>query len=258
MYQTILVEVTDHVKTITLNRPGQFNALNQQLLLELTQEIMKTKSEKHCRALIMTGAGNHFAAGADLKGIADMDADAFQSYIHLFQELLWQLENLPILTVAAVKGYAYGGGCELSLACDFRFASPDAKFALPEIKLGLIPGAGGTYRLPKLIGLSRAKMMLYTGEPVSADEAFRMGLVDRVIDGESLASETAAFCKKIAQQPIWAFQALKQSSQHAVQVDVYSARQMEVQSILSVFKTKDRAEGVQAFIEKRSPNFIGE
>ncbi|MFA8438543.1 enoyl-CoA hydratase/isomerase family protein [Pueribacillus sp. YX66] len=251
-----LKSISDGMGHIILNRPKSLNALNEEMLYELLEKLTVIENTSSYKTLIISGSGDNFAAGADLKQISEMDAKTFENYVRLIQEVTWKLEKIPILTIAAIQGVAYGGGLELALSCDFRFATPDSRFALPEIRLGLIPGGGGTYRLTKLIGLAKAKKMLYTGSVIRAEEALQVGLLEKITSEDHLIEETIEFSNDITKKSAVAFRAIKESASHAFDVDTYAARQMEVQAILSVFSGDDCKEGIQAFIEKREPQFI--
>ena len=255
MAQLQVKSISNRIGHIILNRPESFNALNAEMLEQLLKIVTDIERSSDYRAIIISGSGNNFAAGADLKRISEMDTESFEAYIRLIQEVTWKLEKIPVLTIAAIDGLAYGGGFELALACDFRFSTLHARFSLPEINLGLIPGGGGTYRLTKLIGLAKAKRILYTGEVIKAKQAEKIGFIDQITQEDRLISDAIEYCESVSSKPATAFKAIKESASHAFEVDSYAARQMEIQSILSAFNSEDCKEGIRAFIEKREPNF---
>jgi enoyl-CoA hydratase/carnithine racemase len=215
--------------------------------------------KREIRAVIITGGDEIFCAGADigeLEGTTSAEA-AFQ-HAREFQVLFDQVESLPQPVIAAVAGYALGGGCELALACDFRIASETARFGLPEIKIGAFPGGGGTQRLARLIGVAKAKEMILTGDPISAQEALAAGLVMKVASKEKLTHETNALAAKLAALPRLALQASKMLINRSQEVDLATGLELEARSFGAIAHSHDLAEGTKAFLEKRKPNFSGD
>lgn len=259
MYQTLQYSEQAAIATILLNRPEKKNALNFQMRHEFTQLTGEIAQNRALRVVIITGGVDHFCAGADISEIA-AGGDAETAYKHAreFQILFDQIEALPQPVIAAVAGYALGGGCELTLACDFRIASETARFGLPEIKIGAFPGGGGTQRLPRLIGTARAKEMIYTGDPISADQALTVGLVQKVAPKEKLMEEAALFGARLAALPRLALQASKTLINRSQEIDLASGLELEARSFGALALTHDLAEGTRAFLEKRKPNFTGD
>ncbi len=257
-YQTILYEVENGIALIRLNRPKSLNALNHELIGELGAVFDRIGSDDAIGAVIVTGSEKAFAAGADIKEIVEIAspvaAHHFVSRIHVVFD---KIERLSKPVIAAVSGFALGGGCELALVCDIRIASESAIFGLPEIKIGVIPGGGGTQRLPRLIGLGRAKELLFGGDSIDAMEAYRIGLVNKVVPVDSLLNEARKTAEKFIAQPGFALRILKMLVNDGINMDLRSALAHERRSFEVLFSTEDRKEGMQAFIEKRKPIFKG-
>ncbi len=258
VYKDIVFEISDHVAIITLNRPKAMNALTSHMLSELKTALEKIESDRKVRALVLTGGEKVFAAGFDIKEISTLktpaDAKGMLANIHQSYD---KLASLKIPVIAAASGLTFGGGFELALACDFRIASDTAKFGLPEINLGLIPGAGGTQRLPRIIGIGRASEMLFSGAPVSAHRALEMGLVNDVIPKKNLIDKAIEKAKQLASRPGFALEILKNVIQTGMDTDLKSALEYEARCFEMLFSTHDQKEGVQAFVEKRKPEFKG-
>jgi enoyl-CoA hydratase len=258
MYQTIQYTEEDAVATIQLNRPEKKNSLNNQMRLELEALLDETAKKETVRALILTGGAEIFCAGADISEIQGTNsAEAAYRHAREFQVLFDQVEALPQPVIAAVAGYALGGGCELTLACDFRLASTTARFGLPEIKIGAFPGGGGTQRLARLIGVAKAKEMIYTGDPITAEEALAVGLAMKVVAKENLIAETNSFAAKLAALPRLALQASKMLINQSQETDLASGLELEARTFGGLALTHDLAEGTKAFLQKRKPNFAG-
>lgn len=257
-YQTILYEVENGIALIRLNRPKSLNALNHELVGELGAVFDRIGSDDAIGAVILTGSEKAFAAGADIKEIVEIAspvaAHAFVSRIHVVFD---KIERLSKPVIAAVSGFALGGGCELALVCDIRIASESAIFGLPEIKIGVIPGGGGTQRLPRLVGLGRAKELLFSGDSIDAMEAYRIGLANKVVPVDSLLNEARKTAEKLIAQPGYALRMLKMLVNDGINMDLRSALAHERRSFEVLFSTEDRMEGLQAFIEKRKPIFKG-
>ena len=257
-FNTIVCEKKAGFALVTLNRPKSLNALCEELIVELGQAFSEIEKDVECAAVIITGSEKSFAAGADIKEIAQIDSPAVAyQFVARIREVFDKIENCSKPVIAAVSGFAFGGGCELALACDFRIAAENALFGLPEIKLGLIPGGGGTQRLPRLVGVGRAKELLFLGDRINAQEAWRIGLVNRVVPVESLMSECEKIAATLAKLPAVAMKMNKLAVNEGINMDLHSALSHEARCFEVLFSTEDKKEGVQAFIEKREPRFVG-
>jgi len=258
MYHNLLVGKEGGVTTIQLNRPEKKNAFNGMLRQEMEAALKRIAADPQQRVVIVTGGEEFFCAGADIGEILEANtAEATYRHAREFQLLFDQIEALPQPVVAAVAGYALGGGCELALACDFRIASEGTKFGLPEIKIGAFPGGGGTQRLPRLIGAAKAKEMILTGDTIGAEEAFSFGLVMKVVPKDKLLEEARAFAAKLAALPRLALEASKMLINRGLEVDLASALEMEARCFGNLATSHDLREGTAAFLEKRKPNFTG-
>ena len=259
MYQTLQYREEAAVATIRLHRPEKKNSLNGEMRHEMERLLRELARKPDVRAVILTGGAEIFCAGADISEIAGTgSAESAYNHAREFQILFDQVEALPQPVIAAVSGYALGGGCELTLACDFRIASETARFGLPEIKIGAFPGGGGTQRLPRLIGAAKAKEMILTGDPITAEEALAAGLVLRVTSKETLLQEAKDFAEKLAALPRLALQASKMLINRSQQMDLASGLELEARSFGGIAHTHDLAEGTKAFLEKRKPAFTGD
>lgn len=254
-FQTILTSQEDGFAFIQLNRTQALNALNAQMLKELHEALMEIDNDESMRCSIITGSEKAFAAGADIKEMADKSEEqiAKDNQFAPFDEI--RKIKKPI--IAAVNGFALGGGCELAMACDIIIASETAKFGQPEINLGVIPGMGGTQRLTRAVGKYRAMELMLVGEMFSAEEAFQWGLVNRVVHSEKLLEEAQALAKKIASKPPLAVQALKASIVKSFNASLDDGLTFERQKFNSLFSTRDQKEGMKAFIEKRKAEWKG-
>jgi methylglutaconyl-CoA hydratase len=258
--KTILVSKNEEgIVTITLNRPEAANALSLQMLYELHETIHELKYDRTVRCIIITGSGEKvFCAGADLKERAGMDVTQVRKTVALIRGNMNDLEALPQPVIAAVNGMAFGGGTELTLACDFRIASEKAKFGLTETSLGIIPGAGGTQRLPRLIGKGRAKEMIFSAKRIDAIEAEKIGLVEHVVKPESLMEKAMEIASQIVRNGPIAVAQAKLAIDKGVEVDLNTGLAIEQNAYEITIPTQDRLEGLQAFKEKRPPVFKGE
>ena len=255
-YETLLVETTDAVTLIRLNRPEALNALNSQLLDELVQALDAAEADAAVRCVVLTGSERAFAAGADIKEMSD------KTYAQMFLTNFFakggkRLEDFRKPIIAAVAGFALGGGCELAMLCDFIIAADTAKFGQPEINLGVMPGIGGTQRLTRFVGKSKAMDMVMAGRMMDAAEAERAGLVSRVVPAASLVEEAMAAAKKIAGQSPLAAMMNKELVNAAYETTLSAGVTMERRLFHSLFAFEDQKEGMAAFIEKRKPNFTG-
>jgi enoyl-CoA hydratase len=253
-YETIIVEVEDHVCLIRLNRPDALNALNDQLLRELAQAMTEAQTNDKVRCIVLTGSEKAFAAGADIKMMSE------KSFTDVFTEDLFTPETEAMLRVrkpiiAAVSGYALGGGCELAMQCDFIIASDTAKFGQPEINLGVMAGLGGTQRLTRFIGKSKAMDMNLTGRFMDAEEAERCGLVSRVVPAKKLMEEVMGAAAKIAEKSMITVMAVKESVNRSYETTLREGLLFERRVFHSLFATEDQKEGMSAFMEKREAQF---
>ena len=237
------------VGTIRLDRP-KVNALNEQVVRELGEVVDGIRINEDVRAVVLWGGERVFAAGADIKQMTDLDAVQMFRYIGGFQDVLTRLERLPQITIAAINGYALGGGCELSMACDFRVCAEDSKLGQPEILLGIIPGAGGTQRLTRLVGVGRAKDIIYTGRFVEPDEALAIGLVQKVVPAAEVYDAAVMMAERFASGPAVALMAAKQAIQSGYEVDMDTAMLIERQAFAALFATEDQKIGMKSFAEE--------
>lgn len=255
-YENLIVAQDGAVTTITINRPKSLNALNSLTLRELAKAVRIAGETSH--AVILTGAGEKaFVAGADIAEMAPMTPWSAREFSELGHVLTALLEDLPCATIAAVNGYALGGGCELAVACDMIYASENARFGLPEVTLGVTPGFGGTQRLVRLIGKLRAKEMIFTGEMVDAKRAAEMGLVNAVVPRLELLAHCKKIAEKIASRGPLAIARAKRLVERGYDLPLRAANRQEAETFALLFDTKDRVEGMQAFLEKRPAKFTG-
>ena len=254
-YQNITVSTEDGIAVVTLNRPTVLNALNQATMDEVVRALETMERDAQVRCAVITGAGRAFAAGADIKEMAEASAsDMLVGY--RFQQ--WErIRKLTIPLVAAVNGMALGGGCELAMLCDMIVAAETAQFGQPEINLGIMPGAGGTQRLTRAIGKARAMEMVLTGRPIPARQAEALGLVTKVVPAEAVLDEAVALAKEIAAKPPIAVRLAKEAVLKAFDTTVEGGLDYERKAFYLLFATEDRTEGIQAFLEKRKPVFRG-
>jgi enoyl-CoA hydratase/carnithine racemase len=259
MHQTLKYAEDGAVATIRLHRPEKKNSLNSTMRQELEALLHDLAHQSSIRALVITGSDEVFCAGADI-GEMGGPASAEESYRHAreFQILFDQVESLPQPVIAAVSGYALGGGCELALAADFRIASESARFGLPEIKIGAFPGGGGTQRLTRVVGSAKAKEMILFGDPLTAEQALAIGLVMKIVSKETYLAEATALANKLAALPRLALQASKMLINRSHDVDLATGLEFEARTFAAIAHTHDLAEGTQAFLEKRKPNFTGD
>lgn len=253
-YETIIVDVTDHIAKITLNRPDALNALNDQLMTELSQAMGECQENEKVRCIVLTGSEKAFAAGADIAMMKD------KSFVEVFTEDLFGPETDAIVRVrkpviAAVSGYALGGGCELAMMCDFIIAADNAKFGQPEINLGVMAGIGGTQRLTKAVGKAKAMDMNLTGRFMDAEEAERSGLVSRVVPAKKLMEEVMGAAEKIAEKSMVSVMAVKEAVNRSFETPLREGLLFERRVFHSLFATEDQKEGMAAFLDKREAQF---
>jgi enoyl-CoA hydratase/carnithine racemase len=252
----VRVETDGPVATIRLDRPPA-NALSSPVSLELQLAASAVAEDDTVRAVVVWGGERIFAAGADIKDMVSQGPEEVEPDVAALEQACRDLETIPKPVVAAIDRYALGGGCEVALACDFRVAGRDAKLGLPEITLGIIPGAGGTQRLPRLIGLARAREIVYSGRHVAAEEALALGLVDRVVEPGKVYAAALEDARRWAAGPTKALGAAKAAVNAAVELDRASGLRLEHDVFVRLFETHDKTEGTSAFVEKREPRFEG-
>ena len=256
MGDLVKLEVDDVVGTILLNRPPM-NAINQDLTVDLADAAMAATTRDDVRAVVLYGGEKVFAAGADVRMMAPMSSADVKTMISTLQEVFNLVEEIPKVTIAAITGYCLGGGCELAMTADFRFAGESAKLGQPEISLGVIPGAGGTQRLPRLVGPAKAKDLIYSGRFASAEEALAIGLVDRVVADDQVYAAAVEAARVFANGPLQALRAAKVAVNWGSRGDFRSGLVMEREVFADLFSTSDQKEGMRAFAEKRKAEFAG-
>ncbi len=256
--ENLLYHKKGAIASITINRPQVLNALNMATLEELRAVLTAVKDDPEVRVLILTGAGEKaFVAGADIKELATHNAVTGKEYSHRGQAVIDLVENLGKPVIACVNGYALGGGCELAMACTLRLASENARFGQPEVKLGLVPGYGGTQRLPRLVGKGLALQPLLTGDMISAAEAHRIGLVNEVVPASELMARGEAIAQKIVDNAPLAVQYVLEAVNQGMEMPLAEGLFLEATLIGLCCATEDKAEGTRAFLEKRPPQFKG-
>ncbi|MEM2944304.1 MAG: enoyl-CoA hydratase-related protein [Methanomassiliicoccales archaeon] len=257
-YECILLDIEEPFATITINRPKALNALSTTVLRELREALEKCEKDEKVKVVILTGAGEKaFVAGADIaemSSLGPLDAKSFSEYGN---SVFRYIEKMSKPVIAAINGYALGGGCELLMACDIVIASERAKIGQPEVKLGIPPGFGGTQRMSRLIGKMKAKELIFTGEMIDAQEAYRIGLVNRVVPAEKLIEEAKNIAKLIASRGQIAVRMAKQLINEGINIDLDSGLTLEAKGFALCFSTGDQKEGMKAFLEKREAKFTG-
>lgn len=257
-YENIIYQVEEGIATIAFNRPKALNALNAALLAEFSQALDEIAADENIRVLILTGAGDKsFVAGADINTLATFNSLSAKNFSQKGHAIIAKLQELPIAVIAAVNGFALGGGTEIAIACDFIYASENAKFGQPEINLGLIPGFGGTQRLPRLIGPNLAKELVFTGKMISAAEAEKIGLVNKVLPPDQLMEEVIKAAREIASKGRASLRAAKEAINYGLNTDLATGIHIEVESFGMCYGSSDSQEGTSAFLEKRKPAFKG-
>lgn len=248
-------EKNDSVAVVTFNRPEALNALNSQTLIELGTLMDEIALDDDVKVIIFTGAGKAFIAGADIKEMEILNAEEGRTFARLGQKVFDKIEKLEKVTIAAINGFALGGGCEMALCCDIRLAGEKAKFGQPEVSLGITPGFGGTQRLPKIVGVSKAKHMIFTGDVVDANHALEIGLVSEVC--ENVMASAEALAEKISEKAPLAVRYSKLAIDQGLQMDASMGSQVEAQMFGLCFATEDQKNGMKAFVEKTKIEFRG-
>lgn len=248
---TVLFKIDDHIATITINKPQVLNALSTEVLGDLNQVLDEIEKARNIYAVIITGAGEKsFVAGADIAEMKDKNTEQAAEYARFADGIFFRIENFHCPVIAAVNGFALGGGCELAMACDIRIASENARFAQPETGLGITPGFGGTQRLARLIGAGLAKELIYTCRHVKAEEALAIGLVNKVTKQENLMAETLAMAQTICQKAPLAVKKSKEAINKGLQVSIDKAIEVEIDAFAQCFATEDQKLGMNAFLKK--------
>jgi len=256
-YEFLTLEVSDRIATLTVNRPDKLNALNDATIGELGQAIDEARSRDDIAGLIVTGAGRAFVAGADISELASQTPTIAKSRAQRGQQIFRKFETSPKPVIAAVNGFALGGGCELALACHIRIASDKAKFGQPEVKLGTCPGYGGTQRLARLIGKGRAIQLITTAEMIDANEAYRIGLVNKVVPGDDLIGAATEMMKLILSNGPLAVALCIEAIDRGLEMSLEEGLVLEANHFGLLAATEDMTEGMKAFLEKRTPVFGG-
>lgn len=254
-YNNLLFNVKDGIGSVIINKPETLNALNSEVLEELYDLFCSIQEDDKVQAVILTGEGRAFVAGADISQMCDLNTMQMRTLALKGQAVMNLIEDLEKPVIAAVNGFALGGGCELAMACDIRFASEKAKFGQPEVNLGIMPFFGGTQRLPRLVGKGMAKYLICSGEMIDAQEAYRIGLVERVFSSEDLLAETEKYIKTImTKSPIGVRMALNAINK-GINLDIKSGISFEAESAVNTFCSQDKTEGMKAFLLKRNAIF---
>jgi enoyl-CoA hydratase len=256
-YELLTFDVADRIATITVNRPDKLNALNDAVMDELRTAIAEARRRRDVGAVLLTGAGRAFVAGADIAELADQRAIEGKARAERGQRVFRRFETSPKPTLAAVNGFALGGGCELAMACHMRIASEAAKFGQPEVKLGIVPGYGGSQRLPRIVGKGRALQLLLTGEMIDAAEAYRIGLVNRVVPAADLIPAARALLTTILAQGPLAVAHCIEAVDRGLDMGLDDAIALEAAYFGMLSATRDKEEGMRAFLEKRPATFTG-
>ena len=255
-YETLLVNINNGIAVVSINRPGSLNALNSQVFKELGSVFDEMENDDRVRAVILTGEGEKaFAAGADITEMMRCSVIEAKNFAMVANRTQGKIEVFPKPVIAAIHGFALGGGCELAMACDIRIASTTAKFGQPEVNLAIIPGGGGTQRLSRLIGLGRAKELVYTGGVIGAERAYELGLVNIVVPPEKVMEEARKMASKIVTKSLPILRLAKEAMNCGANLDLDRALLLEIECFANCFGTDDQTEGMSAFVEKRKPSF---
>lgn len=253
--KTVKLEKKDKIAVLTISRPEALNALNAEVIGELEESVAMIENDNDIAALIITGEGRSFVAGADIGEQAVLDLEGGRNWGRRGSALMRRIELLQIPTIAAVNGFALGGGCELALSCDIIIAGKKAKFGQPEVGLGITPGFSGTQRLPRRVGIGKAKELIFTGAMINAEEALNIGLVNKVTEQEELMAEAEAMAQAITQNAPLAVKYSKVAISRGMEVDIDAGIAIENELFAMCFASRDQKEGMQAFLEKRQASF---
>lgn len=256
-YKNLIIKKKEGIATIKISRPKVLNALNQETITEITNAVIELEKDSKIKVAILTGEGKAFIAGADISAMANMTPLEAKEFAELGHNMLNTIENSRLPFIAAVNGYALGGGCETLMACDIVIAGKSAKLGQPEINLGVHPGFGGTQRLPRLVGRMKAKELLLTGRNIDAEEAHNIGLVNMVVDDDKLMETAEKIAGKIASKSSIQTSFIKALVNKGVDIDLSTANSLEISYFSSSFSTHDQKEGMKAFLDKRKPTFKG-
>ena len=254
-YTKLIIEKQENICTVKINNPEALNALNSTILKELDATFAEIKEDNSIDVVILTGEGRSFVAGADISQMCEMNAIEGKAFGELGASVFRKIELLDKVVIAAVNGFALGGGCELAMACDIRVASVKAKFGQPEVGLGITPGFSGTQRLARVVGIGKAKESIYTADVIVAEEAYRIGLVNKVVAPEVLMDECMAMAKKIASKAPLAVRYAKEAINRGIETDIDTGISIEADLFGLCFSTEDQKEGMQAFLGKRNADF---
>jgi enoyl-CoA hydratase len=250
-HDVVLYEKKENIAILTFNRPEALNALNTEVNIQLIDMLDAAEKDLEVKVIVLTGSGKKaFVAGADIKEMTDMDAMRAREHALKAKRAVDRIYHLTKPVIAAVNGFCLGGGMEYALACDFRVASENAQFGLPEINLGIMPGSAGTQRLPRLIGMGKAKELIYSGSMIDANQALNLGLINYIFAGESLLDETLKLARKIASKSTVALSLIKSAMNKGTEIDLESASMFEIDCFALCFTTKEQREGMAAFVKK--------
>ncbi len=254
---TLLLEKKDAVAVVTMNRPKALNALNSEMLKEIKAVVKELNEDEAVKVVIFTGSGKSFVAGADIAEMSELSAEEGRAFAQLGQGVFRHIEIMNKPTIAAVNGFALGGGCEISMSCDIRIASKKAKFGQPEVGLGITPGFSGTVRLSRLVGVAKAKELIYTAKLISGDEAERIGLVNQVVEPDELMDTAMAMAQEIASKAPLAVRYSKEAINRSLDVDIDTGNSIEAGYFGLCFATEDQKNGMKAFLNKEKAEFKG-
>jgi enoyl-CoA hydratase len=255
VYKNIIVETAEKIGIVKFNRPDVLNAVNIETILELEKALHEFNKNKDVFVIIITGEGKSFVSGSDISKLAEMDSLKAREYSQIGQRVLSFIENMEKPVIAAVNGYALGSGCEIAMACDIRIASDKAKFGQPEVKLGLIPGHAGTQRLARIVGIGKAKELIFTGDIIDVQEALRIGLVNKIVAPDGLLNEAKALANKIIEMGPTAVRFAKTVINRGFDSNLTTANSYETEAFSILFSTVEAKEGMKAFLEKRKPKW---
>lgn len=257
-YKFLIKDYVEGIAIVKINKPKSLNALNSEVVTELNHCFTELDKDDSVKVVVLTGEGKAFVAGADISEMSTLNAEEGGNFAKLGMDTFMLIEKLSKPVIAAINGFALGGGCEISLACDLRIASTKAVLGQPEVGLGITPGFGGTQRLARAIGPAKAKELIYTARNVKAEEALAIGLVNKVVEPEELMDEAMNMAKAIAKNSVLAVKYSKKAINAGLQADIDTGMEIEKSQFALCFATYDQKEGMKAFLEKRKPEFKGE